>query len=88
LCRDSLAEAFPAIGEAASYKPLVRYRFFLSQIPRLEDHAASGGESGVLLRSIVPARRIHRDLAVKGSDWRFNIESIDHWVLQQEKSGD
>jgi len=20
-----------------------------------------------------------------GSDWRFNIESIDHWILQQQE---
>ena len=23
-----------------------------------------------------------------GSDWRFNIEAIDHWRLQLEKRGD
>jgi excisionase family DNA binding protein len=22
-----------------------------------------------------------------GSDWRFNIEAIDHWLREQEKSG-
>jgi excisionase family DNA binding protein len=23
-----------------------------------------------------------------GSDWRFNVESIDHWRLQQREPGD
>jgi excisionase family DNA binding protein len=29
----------------------------------------------------IPAFRV-------GSDWRFNIEAIDHWRLQQGKTGD
>jgi excisionase family DNA binding protein len=34
----------------------------------------------LLMRSQIPAFHV-------GSDWRFNIESIDHWILQQhEKS--
>jgi excisionase family DNA binding protein len=34
----------------------------------------------LLKRNQIPAFHV-------GSDWRFNIESIDHWILeQQEKS--
>ena len=32
----------------------------------------------LLKRNQLPAFRV-------GSDWRFNIESIDHWCLQQQK---
>jgi hypothetical protein len=35
----------------------------------------------LLKRNQIPAFRI-------GTDWRFNIEAIDHWRLQQEKPGD
>jgi excisionase family DNA binding protein len=34
----------------------------------------------LLKRNQIPAFRI-------GSDWRFNVETIDHWRRQQEKSG-
>ena len=71
----------PAIGEAVSYKPLVRYQFFLYQTPRLEDHAASGGESGVLLRSIVPPRRIHRDLASESPPYQARLLDRAQWGI-------
>ena len=35
----------------------------------------------LLKRNQIPAFHI-------GSDWRFNIEAIDHWRLQQGKPGD
>jgi excisionase family DNA binding protein len=31
-----------------------------------------------LKRNQIPAFHV-------GSDWRFNIESIDHWILQQQE---
>jgi excisionase family DNA binding protein len=34
----------------------------------------------LLRQNQIPAFRI-------GSDWRFNIEAIDHWRRQQEKTG-
>ena len=34
----------------------------------------------LLRQNQIPAFRI-------GSDWRFNIETIDHWRRQQEKTG-
>jgi excisionase family DNA binding protein len=35
----------------------------------------------LLRQNQIPAFRI-------GGDWRFNIEAIDRWRLQQEKPGD
>ncbi len=35
----------------------------------------------LLKRNQIPAFHV-------GSDWRFNIEAIDHWRLQQGKPGD
>jgi excisionase family DNA binding protein len=35
----------------------------------------------LLKRNQIPAFHV-------GSDWRFNIEAIDHWRLQEGKPGD
>jgi excisionase family DNA binding protein len=59
-----------------------------------------GPRNVVTVREVSAYLRVHPSTVYKmlknnqipafhvGSDWRFNIEAIDHWRLQQGKPGD